>query len=86
MQHLYEIFTINLQALYEYRPEAYDGPTTLLRAGKAGPGKPPRDKSNGWDRVARGGVQVRLVPGTHYTMLREPQVDRLARELERALR
>ncbi|MET0396761.1 MAG: amino acid adenylation domain-containing protein, partial [Longimicrobiaceae bacterium] len=86
MQQLYGIFRINLQAMYEYRPASYGGRVTLLRAGR-------RDlmkrlfgrKANGWEQVVQGGLEVRTVPGTHYSMLREPHVETLAREVERAL-
>ena len=86
MQQLYGIFRINLQALLEYRPESYGGRATLLRAGKRGVmdrvfGK----KSYGWERVVRGGLEVREVPGTHYSMLRKPHVEKLVQEVERAI-
>ncbi len=86
MQHLYGIFRINRVALLEYRPESYGGHITLLRTGKRGLmdwlfGK----KSYGWERVVRGGIEVRTVPGTHYSMLQEPHLETVAREVERAL-
>jgi thioesterase domain-containing protein len=86
VQHLYGIFRINVKALYDYRPESYGGGGTLLRAGKRKLAERLLEKKNlGWDRVLRGGVEVRTVPGTHYTLVREPQVEVLAREVERAL-
>ncbi|MEW5929238.1 MAG: alpha/beta fold hydrolase, partial [Gemmatimonadota bacterium] len=86
MQHLYGIFRINLQAMDEYRPGEYGGGVTLLRARERGVVKRLFGrKAGGWERVARGGVEVRTVPGSHYTMLGEPQVETLAREMERVL-
>ncbi len=86
MQHLYGIFRINLMALLKYRPESYGGRITLLRSGKRGVmdrlfGK----KSYGWERVVRGRIEVRTVPGTHYSMLSEPHLEKVAREVERAI-
>ncbi|HLL45425.1 MAG TPA: amino acid adenylation domain-containing protein, partial [Longimicrobiaceae bacterium] len=66
MQHLYGVFRTNVQALYGYCPEVYTGPVTLLRASNGEPNERHPGKSNGWERVARG-VEVRQVPGTHYT-------------------
>jgi amino acid adenylation domain-containing protein len=84
MQHLYGIFRINLTAAYEYRPGSYGGPVTLLRATERRLAERLfRKKSMGWERVVRR-LEVRMVPGTHYTMVREPRVEALAREVERA--
>ncbi|MEW5928157.1 MAG: non-ribosomal peptide synthase/polyketide synthase [Gemmatimonadota bacterium] len=85
MQHLYGIFRINLAAAYEYRPGSYGGLVTLLRASERRLAERIfRKKSMGWERVVRG-LEVRMVPGSHYTMVREPRVEVLAREVERAL-
>ncbi|MEW5928296.1 MAG: amino acid adenylation domain-containing protein, partial [Gemmatimonadota bacterium] len=86
MQHLYGIFRINLVALLEYRPESYGGHITLLRARKRRLmdrlfGK----RAYGWERVVRGGIEVRTVPGTHSSMLSKPHVETVAREVERAI-
>ncbi|MEW5930923.1 MAG: amino acid adenylation domain-containing protein, partial [Gemmatimonadota bacterium] len=86
MQRLYGIFRINLQAMHEYRPGEYGGGITLLRAQERGVVKRLLGrKSNRWEQVARGGVEVRPVPGNHYSMLHEANVETLAREVERAL-
>ncbi|MET0395341.1 MAG: amino acid adenylation domain-containing protein, partial [Longimicrobiaceae bacterium] len=87
IQQLYGIFRINLQAMFAYRPEGYGGDVTLLRA--AGKNKLMNrlfgKKAYGWEQVVRGELEVRTVPGTHYTMMRTPHVEKLAREVERAI-
>jgi thioesterase domain-containing protein/acyl carrier protein len=86
MQDLYGIFRINLQAMHEYRPGDFGGRITLLRPRERALVKRLfRGRTLGWERVARGGVEVKTVPGGHHTMLREPNVETLARELEQAL-
>ena len=40
----------------------------------------------GWSAVAAGGVDVRLVPGSHLTMLSEPHIRELADELRSIIR
>ncbi|MET0395960.1 MAG: alpha/beta fold hydrolase, partial [Longimicrobiaceae bacterium] len=86
MQHMYGIFRINLQAMYEYRPESYGGRVTLIRAGKRGVmNRLFAKKSYGWEQVVRGELEVRTVPGTHHSIVRKPDVEKLAREVERAL-
>ncbi|HLL45661.1 MAG TPA: amino acid adenylation domain-containing protein, partial [Longimicrobiaceae bacterium] len=78
IEHLYAVFRANLAALYEHRPEARDGAATLLRAAEHDPAEA---ESAGWERLARGGVEVRTVPGSHFTMVREPHAEALAREV-----
>ncbi|MEW5930203.1 MAG: amino acid adenylation domain-containing protein, partial [Gemmatimonadota bacterium] len=86
MQHLYGVFRFNLRAMHEYRPGSYGGRVTLLRAGGRGlAGRLLGKRAAGWERVARGELEVRTVPGTHHSMLREPWVETLAGEVERAL-
>ncbi len=79
---LYGTFRANLRAMYEYRPGPYGGPVTLLRAsehGAAGAG------TLGWESVAAGGVEVHTVPGSHFTLVREPNATELARVLSEVL-
>ncbi|MET0400041.1 MAG: amino acid adenylation domain-containing protein, partial [Longimicrobiaceae bacterium] len=82
IEQLYAVFRANLAALYEYRPSAWAGAATLLRAAEHDPAEA---ESAGWERLLEGGVEVRPVPGSHFTMVREPQAEALAREVERAL-
>ncbi|HEX2190345.1 MAG TPA: amino acid adenylation domain-containing protein, partial [Longimicrobiaceae bacterium] len=86
IEHLYGIFKINLQALYEYRPESWGGRATLVRAGRRGLAERLFEKRTlGWERVVRGGIELRSSPGDHFAMVREPHAGALAREVQRAL-
>jgi amino acid adenylation domain-containing protein len=68
------------QAARSYRPSAYPGSITVFRA--CSPDAPhPTEGTLGWARVALGGVDVCEVPGEHLTIMHEPQVDELARNL-----
>ncbi|HEX8276287.1 MAG TPA: amino acid adenylation domain-containing protein, partial [Longimicrobiaceae bacterium] len=82
IERLYAVFRANLAALYDYRPDTWAGAATLLRAAEHDPAQ---TESAGWERLAGGGVEVRVVPGSHFTMVREPHVRVLAQEVERAL-
>ena len=75
---LYRLFAAHVQALLRYVPRVYDGRLSLYRV--------PREETNGhdalgWKRLALGGVEVREVSGTHFTVLREPHVAELAARL-----
>jgi thioesterase domain-containing protein len=84
-EQLYGVFENNLAALHAYRPEprGYGGAVTLLRAAEHAPAE---TQSAGWERLARGGVRVHVLPGSHFTLVREPQATALGREVEQCLR
>ncbi|WP_435103793.1 amino acid adenylation domain-containing protein [Arhodomonas sp. AD133] len=73
------VFTANLRAMHDYVPAPYAGHLTLIEAET--PLASPITAGPGWDEFARGGVTCHTVPGDHYTMLREPHVAMLARQL-----
>jgi thioesterase domain-containing protein len=82
-RHL-EVFAANLEALRSYVPRAYAGRVTLLEASE-----PPNAAAAAglvaWEALALGGVDRDVVPGDHYSMLREPRVRQLAGSLAERL-
>ena len=68
------------RASRRYVPHPYDGRVTVFRA-RAGPLLTPREPDLGWRWLARGGVDVCVVPGGHGNMVREPFAAVLARRL-----
>lgn len=81
-QRLINVLDSNTAASRQYEPQTYAGSIVLLRAKKQPPGS---DHSNsrtlGWDRYVSGGISVHDVPGTHYSMTREPHIQELAQVL-----
>jgi amino acid adenylation domain-containing protein len=72
------------QAARCYRPSPYPGSITLFKAHL--PNSPAfAGDTLGWARVAMGGVEVHQVPGEHMTIIHEPQVKELARQLRASL-
>jgi aspartate racemase len=67
-----------------YQPLPYAGHAVLFKA-RARPLLRLSEPDLGWSTMARGGVQVHTVPGSHESMLREPKVRRLAAALRKAL-
>jgi thioesterase domain-containing protein/acyl carrier protein len=65
----------------EFEPKTYAGRILVLRVIKQ-PRNRISSKDLGWGRLARGGVDVRLISGTHETLLREPHVRVLAGTLK----
>ncbi|HEU0077205.1 MAG TPA: alpha/beta fold hydrolase, partial [Longimicrobiaceae bacterium] len=79
MEQLYAVFRSNLAALHAYPARPYGGRVLLLRAAEHDPAD---TDTVGWERVAGGGVELRVVPGSHFTLLREPHAAALAGVLE----
>jgi thioesterase domain-containing protein len=80
IRRLFNLFKANVRAMLNYRPPVWQGPLTLLVAeeseARAGDGGGARR----WAEAARA-VEVHSVPGSHFTMLREPHVRALAERL-----
>jgi amino acid adenylation domain-containing protein len=82
LERLYAVFGANLAALYAYPAKPYGGTVLLLRAAEHDAAE---TESAGWERIARGGVELHAVPGSHFTLVREPQAAALAAVLGRRL-
>jgi len=80
VRHLFHVFKSNVQAMRRYVPYAYPGPIALFKASEQ------FDEDLGWGVLAAGGVAMYAVPGNHYTVIREPNVEALAGQLEHHLR
>ena len=74
------VFTANLRAMQSYVPQPFGGRIALLEAAES-PGAASGDSFLAWEELAGQGVTRTTVPGNHYTMLREPCVRHLARNL-----
>ena len=72
-----------MRAYNAYRPTSYPGRLTFLWAEHSGRG--PYDTRSGWRELARGGFDVRPIPGSHLTMFEEPLVWSTAAALSEAL-
>ncbi|MBI4524484.1 MAG: amino acid adenylation domain-containing protein [Deltaproteobacteria bacterium] len=62
----------------------YPGRVTLFRS-RTRPLFHSLDLDLGWSRIAQGGVEIRIIPGHHLSIMREPHVQNLAYELQVAL-
>ena len=72
------------RAVRQYRPQPYPGPVTLFRAtDRRITGT--YSRTCGWERLARGGIRVIDVPGTHSTVLRPGSEPPMAAKLRARL-
>jgi thioesterase domain-containing protein len=65
--------------LHNYEPEPYDVKVVLFKG--EGSGAKWEYPSLGWGELASGGVEERIIPGNHRTLMLEPNVGTLAAEL-----
>lgn len=80
-----EVWDAARRAYRAYEPREYPGRVTLFRARVRDPGCP-TDPAPEWIHWCRGRVEIRDVPGGHVSLMNEPNVATLARELRDALR
>lgn len=74
---------MNIKARSTYKPGPYDGRITCILAEKTL--KPLRNPQNGWERLAKGGIDIILLPLKHNTILTRPNVQMLADSLKNHL-
>jgi thioesterase domain-containing protein len=74
----------NLRALREYSPKHYPGRLTLIRA-RTRPLLHSQSADLGWSEWVTGGVEIQSIPGHHASILKEPSVQVLARNLQSAV-
>jgi thioesterase domain-containing protein/acyl carrier protein len=80
IEPLFAMFAANLQASRSYAPEPYTGSLALWLSEQTRSDFS-QQLQEGWNRLALGGIEMSTLPGDHYSVLRRPQVERLAQEL-----
>ncbi|HYU31797.1 MAG TPA: thioesterase domain-containing protein, partial [Thermoanaerobaculia bacterium] len=80
IQPLFATFAANLQASRSYAPGTYPGRLALWLSEQTLAAVSP-ERATAWSRLALGGVETSTLPGDHYSILRSPEVERLAGEL-----
>ncbi|HMH45801.1 MAG TPA: amino acid adenylation domain-containing protein [Pyrinomonadaceae bacterium] len=80
---LRDVEEFNWLAAWKYRPKVYDGRVTLFWASRDLSAK--FDLIEGWQTLARDGMELHEIPGTHLDMIKEPHVGELARMLNDCL-
>jgi thioesterase domain-containing protein len=80
-QHQRGLWESHVRALLRHQTGGYNGKVVLLRT-RGHRLHSSCDMQCGWGELAQGGVTVRIVPGSHESLLEEPHVGALARELK----
>lgn len=79
------IMESQIRALWRYSPSPYDGRVTLLRARGQSLLRSP-DFERGWGQLAKNGVDVRIIAGSHRTILEQPHVQTLSEQLGQCIK
>lgn len=68
------------QAILNYDPKPYDGPVTVFKADRS-----PGPDDMGWSSLVSGPLDIRVVPGDHYSLIKDPEVMHLVKELSASI-
>jgi thioesterase domain-containing protein/acyl carrier protein len=79
-EHERKLWRTHVQAWLQFQPQPYDGRIVLFRT-RGHPLVCSFDNQMGWGTFARGGVEVKICPGDHESILEEENVSHTAREL-----
>jgi thioesterase domain-containing protein/acyl carrier protein len=83
-RYLVQILKSHIGAAKAYIPQPYRGRATLFRASEEAAADS-QDLTLGWEELATEGVDLHWVPGNHQTMVAEPHVQVLAKQLRACL-
>jgi amino acid adenylation domain-containing protein len=83
IHNLLKVFENNFRAWQSYTPRTYPGQIILFKANEQSTISD--DALWGWSSLAKNGVEIHVVPGNHYTMIRQPYVQILAERLREIL-
>jgi thioesterase domain-containing protein len=84
MHHLLKVFTAHVRALRNYAPQHSSERISLFCAGEADEAVT-HGMLRGWRALTSGDVDMHVLPGDHFTMLKPPHVQDLATALQRTL-
>jgi thioesterase domain-containing protein len=76
LKRMLYVMGVNIRVGAAYRAQAYPHRLTLLHTGQHS-----ADPTLGWGSLAAGGVDVRAMAGNHFSLLRQPHVQRVAHEI-----
>ncbi|MBX7218450.1 MAG: amino acid adenylation domain-containing protein [Blastocatellia bacterium] len=84
MSGLFRVYKANIRAVQNYIPQSYPSHITLFRASERSFARP-FDQSMGWSDLTNQPVEILDVPGDHYTILAEPNLEFFAKLLTEVL-
>ncbi|NER95166.1 MAG: hypothetical protein F6J86_15240, partial [Symploca sp. SIO1B1] len=80
MQSLYWVYQATGWATYNYEARPYNGAIKLFNASQPLM-ELTKDATLGWKDLVTGPIEVHQIPGDHYSIIREPDVQYLSKKL-----
>ncbi|HID99344.1 MAG TPA: hypothetical protein EYP59_03535 [Thiotrichaceae bacterium] len=80
LRRIYDITSVNNQAMWNYKPQSYPGQITFFHA-KERDNLLAKNPELAWVDLAGSGIEVKEVPGNHFTMNYSPHVQVMAKQL-----
>lgn len=81
IRRLFHVFKTNVLALRGYVPQPYPNKVVLFQSSEQSE-EDRRNSTMNWIKLAAGGVEIHVIPGNHYTIVRRPHVQILAQRLK----
>jgi len=81
-ERYFKVLKTNVLATLAYKPDIYQGSMTIFRAKEL---LTDYDPVAEWSNLVSGDIKIYSVPGHHFTMLEEPNVQELSRQLREVL-
>ncbi|MGH6847574.1 MAG: amino acid adenylation domain-containing protein [Methylocella sp.] len=85
LRRLLHVFSRNLEAMFAYEAKVYAGPLTVVSARDRKGSGASQARDHGWRALVSGPLEVRDVPGDHYTFLHQEQVGVVAQIIDEVL-
>jgi thioesterase domain-containing protein len=82
LHRLMQIFKANVRAIRRYIPRFYPGRIIFFQASEQREHNAAIDPISGWQKLSKEPLEDHSIPGSHYTMLAEPNVQILAKQLK----
>jgi thioesterase domain-containing protein len=78
------LMEVHLNAMLRYSPRPIQSRLTLFRVRGLSLLRS-FDSAMGWGRLAMGGVEIKIIEGSHFNIVARPQVESLARQLKESI-
>jgi thioesterase domain-containing protein len=85
LQQLFFTFKANYVAMRRYVPTQVNQRVLLFKPDPDQGIDAAADRTNGWGSLMERPLEMYMVPGNHYTLLKHPCVELLAEKLEKSL-
>lgn len=81
----FDVYRANMHAVRNYVAKPYPDRVTLFMSSEHHVTNEGKGSDMGWNNLAEGGIEVHVIPGDHFALVRTPSVEVLAERLRSCL-